>query len=93
MCATPSKLELLQVSSIAFRADSLAMLAAPAFSNTYRPIFLEYRGEWALIAFFATMSPTLGQTNFLYVPLLQELSNNEQLAFPHPRNFVGVVFG
>ncbi|KAL7419460.1 hypothetical protein Q5752_006298 [Cryptotrichosporon argae] len=44
-----------------------AMLAAPAYTEVGRPIFLEYRGEWALIAFFATMSPTVGQTNFLYV--------------------------
>ncbi|WOO77198.1 uncharacterized protein LOC62_01G000785 [Vanrija pseudolonga] len=42
-----------------------AMLAAPAYIERTRPIFLEYRGEWALIAFFATMSPTVGQTNFL----------------------------
>jgi hypothetical protein len=43
------------------------MLAAPAYTEVGRPLFLEYRGEWALIAFFATMSPTLGQTNFVYV--------------------------
>jgi hypothetical protein len=41
------------------------MLAAPAYTEAGRPIFLEYRGEWALIAFFATMSQTVGQTNFL----------------------------
>jgi hypothetical protein len=34
------------------------MLAAPAYTEAGRPIFLEYRGEWALIAFFATMSQT-----------------------------------
>ena len=27
-----------------------AMLAAPAFFETTRPIFTEYRGEWALIS-------------------------------------------
>lgn len=27
-----------------------AVLAAPAFVNTTRPIFTEYRGEWALIS-------------------------------------------
>ncbi len=43
------------------------MLAAPAFTEAGRPIFNEYRGEWALISYFATMSVTLGQTNFLYV--------------------------
>lgn len=42
-----------------------AILAAPAFAESTRATFLEYRGEWALIAYFATMSPTLGQTNFL----------------------------
>jgi len=29
---------------------ALAMLAAPAFINATRPIFTEYRGEWALIS-------------------------------------------
>lgn len=48
-------------------ADEKAMLAAPAYTEVGRPIFMEYRGEWALIAFFATMSPTVGQTNFLSV--------------------------
>ncbi|ORY35739.1 hypothetical protein BCR39DRAFT_511847 [Naematelia encephala] len=42
-----------------------AILAAPAFTEVGRPVFLEYRGEWALIAYFATMSPTVGQTNYL----------------------------
>ncbi|OXG16573.1 hypothetical protein C361_04943 [Cryptococcus neoformans Tu259-1] len=42
-----------------------AMLAAPAFTEIGRPIFLRFRGEWALIAYFATMSQTIGQTNFL----------------------------
>jgi hypothetical protein len=27
-----------------------AVLAAPAFMNTTRPVFTEYRGEWALIS-------------------------------------------
>jgi hypothetical protein len=42
-----------------------AMLAAPAFIDRTRPIFLEYKGEWALISFFATMSQSIGQTNFM----------------------------
>ncbi|GFZ50881.1 hypothetical protein JCM24511_08639 [Saitozyma sp. JCM 24511] len=42
-----------------------AMLAAPAYTEWGRPVFLKYRGEWALIAFFATMSPTVGQTKYL----------------------------
>ncbi|TFY82398.1 hypothetical protein EWM64_g1610 [Hericium alpestre] len=44
-----------------------AMLAAPAFFDATRPIFMEYRGEWALISFFVVMSPTIGATNFLGV--------------------------
>lgn len=44
---------------------STAMLAAPAFFNATRPIFTEYRGEWALVSFFVVMSPTIGATNFL----------------------------
>lgn len=27
-----------------------AILAAPAFFETTRPVFMEYRGEWALIS-------------------------------------------
>lgn len=42
-----------------------AMLAAPAFIESTRSTFLKFRGEWALIAFFASMSLTVGQTNFL----------------------------
>ena len=29
---------------------ALAMLAAPAFFDATRPIFVEYKGEWALIS-------------------------------------------
>ncbi|KZT41476.1 hypothetical protein SISSUDRAFT_981821 [Sistotremastrum suecicum HHB10207 ss-3] len=42
-----------------------AILAAPAFFETTRPLFVEYRGEWALISFFVVISPTIGATNFL----------------------------
>ncbi|TFK54580.1 hypothetical protein OE88DRAFT_1655325 [Heliocybe sulcata] len=44
-----------------------AMLAAPAFFDATRPIFMEYRGEWALISFFVVISPTIGATNNLAV--------------------------
>ncbi|PCH35986.1 hypothetical protein WOLCODRAFT_140156 [Wolfiporia cocos MD-104 SS10] len=44
-----------------------AMLAAPAFFDATRPLFLHYRGEWALISFFVVISPTIGATNFLGV--------------------------
>ncbi|KAG9316913.1 Fusaric acid resistance protein-like-domain-containing protein [Chiua virens] len=44
---------------------STAVLAAPAFFDATRPLFTEYRGEWALISCFVVMSPTIGATNFL----------------------------
>ncbi|KAF8550630.1 hypothetical protein OG21DRAFT_1478462 [Imleria badia] len=46
---------------------STALLAAPAFFDATRPIFTEYRGEWALMSCFVVMSPTIGATNFLGV--------------------------
>jgi hypothetical protein len=46
---------------------STAVLAAPAFFDATRPIFMDYKGEWALISFFAVMSPTIGATNFLSI--------------------------
>ncbi|KAJ7782513.1 Fusaric acid resistance protein-like-domain-containing protein [Mycena maculata] len=42
-----------------------ALLAAPAFFDTTRPIFVELWGDWALISFFIVISPTIGATNFL----------------------------
>ena len=44
-----------------------ALLAAPAYTQMGRPIFLEYRGEWALIAYISAISPTVGQTNLISV--------------------------
>ncbi|KAI0765646.1 Fusaric acid resistance protein-like-domain-containing protein [Trametes elegans] len=44
-----------------------AMLAAPAFFERTRPVFVEYRGEWALISFFVVISPTIGATNYMGV--------------------------
>ncbi|KAI6037545.1 Fusaric acid resistance protein-like-domain-containing protein [Pisolithus marmoratus] len=46
---------------------STAILAALAFFDTTRPIFMQYRGEWALLSFFVVMSPTIGATNFLSI--------------------------
>ncbi|KAG2122275.1 Fusaric acid resistance protein-like-domain-containing protein [Suillus cothurnatus] len=46
---------------------STAVLASPAFFDATRPIFMDYKGEWALISFFAVMSPTIGATNFLSI--------------------------
>ncbi|KAJ6538778.1 Fusaric acid resistance protein-like-domain-containing protein [Mycena vulgaris] len=42
-----------------------ALLAAPAFFDRTRPIFVELWGDWALISFFIVISPTIGATNFL----------------------------
>ncbi|QRW08040.1 fusaric acid resistance-like protein [Ceratobasidium sp. AG-Ba] len=44
---------------------SVAILAAPAFIESTRETFMEYRGEWALISCFVVLSPTVGATNFL----------------------------
>ncbi|KAK7056022.1 Fusaric acid resistance protein-like-domain-containing protein [Favolaschia claudopus] len=41
-----------------------AILAAPAFFEATRLVFLRLWGHWALISFFVVMSPTLGETNF-----------------------------
>ncbi|KAL5523436.1 hypothetical protein ACEPAG_7609 [Sanghuangporus baumii] len=50
----------------AFKAGmATALLASPAFFDRTRPIFTDYRGEWALISFFVVISPTIGATNFL----------------------------
>ncbi|KAJ7678692.1 Fusaric acid resistance protein-like-domain-containing protein [Mycena rosella] len=42
-----------------------AVLAAPAFFDKTRPLFVELWGDWALISFFIVISPTIGATNFL----------------------------
>ncbi|KZO95671.1 hypothetical protein CALVIDRAFT_482456 [Calocera viscosa TUFC12733] len=42
-----------------------ALLASPAFFESTRQGFLEYKGEWALISFFVVMGPTIGATNAL----------------------------
>ncbi|KAL0956925.1 hypothetical protein HGRIS_003029 [Hohenbuehelia grisea] len=42
-----------------------AILAAPAFVDETRQVFLDWSGDWALISFFVVLSPTIGATNFL----------------------------
>lgn len=42
-----------------------ALLAAPAFITPLRPLWLAWRGEWALISYVVVMQPSQGQTNFL----------------------------
>ncbi|ORX38403.1 Fusaric acid resistance protein-like-domain-containing protein [Kockovaella imperatae] len=44
-----------------------AILAAPAYTEAGRPIFLRYRGEWALIAYISAINPTVGATNLISV--------------------------
>ncbi|CAE6416781.1 unnamed protein product [Rhizoctonia solani] len=44
---------------------AVSILAAPAFIESTRETFMEYRGEWALISCFVVLSPTVGATNFL----------------------------
>ncbi|KAF8070185.1 hypothetical protein FPV67DRAFT_1486576 [Lyophyllum atratum] len=46
---------------------AIAIFTAPAFYDATRPFFLEYYGNWALISFFAVISPTVGATNHLGV--------------------------
>lgn len=58
----PSRFGLVAVSAILDLLRS-AVLASPAYTEWGRQAFLEYRGEWALIAFFSVNNPTLGQTN------------------------------
>ncbi|EJU04510.1 hypothetical protein DACRYDRAFT_76995 [Dacryopinax primogenitus] len=41
------------------------LLASPAFFESTRQGFLDYKGEWALISFFVVMGPTIGATNAL----------------------------
>ncbi|KAF7375656.1 ArAE-2 domain-containing protein [Mycena sanguinolenta] len=50
----------------AFKAGmATALLAAPAFFDTTRPIFLNLSGHWALISCLVVISPTIGATNYL----------------------------
>jgi len=48
-----------------YESQILVILAVPAFTDRWRDTFLEFRGEWALIAFWATMNPSIGGTNLL----------------------------
>lgn len=44
-----------------------AILAAPAFLAETRPIFVQYKGQWALVSFMVVLSPTVGQSNQMSV--------------------------
>ncbi|KAL8290329.1 hypothetical protein RQP46_002587 [Phenoliferia psychrophenolica] len=43
----------------------VSILASAAFIPSLRPIWIEWRGEWALISYMVVMAPTIGATNFL----------------------------
>ncbi|KAI8456293.1 Fusaric acid resistance protein-like-domain-containing protein [Phakopsora pachyrhizi] len=44
-----------------------ALLMLPAFLDVTRPLFHQYRGQWAVITYMIVTASTLGQTNFLVV--------------------------
>ena len=44
---------------------ALAILSMPSFIPSYRPWAMQFKIEWALISCFASLSPTVGQTNFM----------------------------
>lgn len=63
-----------------------AVLAAPAFFDATRPIFLQYRGQWALITCFVVLSPTIGAVrHFICLPAfkINEWTDKFSLSFPH----------
>ncbi|KAM0753945.1 hypothetical protein T439DRAFT_378053 [Meredithblackwellia eburnea MCA 4105] len=43
----------------------VTVLASAAFLPSLRPVWLKWRGEWALISYMVVMAPTIGATNFL----------------------------
>lgn len=53
---------------------ALAILAAPAFFESTRPVFTEYRGEWALISVSRMRLFRLGSTLSLLV-LCRDVTN------------------
>jgi hypothetical protein len=55
---------------------AIAMLAAPAFIEPTRPIFVEYRGEWALV------SVCIPSENVIYIID----ATDSVLLFSHPRS-------
>ncbi|SCZ97721.1 BZ3500_MvSof-1268-A1-R1_Chr4-3g07406 [Microbotryum saponariae] len=42
-----------------------ALLASAAFVPQLRPVWIRWRGEWALISYMVIMAPVVGGTNFL----------------------------
>lgn len=42
-----------------------AILAGPSFIDSTRPLFVEWKGEWALITCFVVLSPTVGQVGYI----------------------------
>ncbi|TIB78009.1 hypothetical protein E3Q23_00950 [Wallemia mellicola] len=46
---------------------ALAILSMPSYISYLRPLALNLKLEWALISCFASLSPTVGQTNFMSI--------------------------
>lgn len=51
-------------SFICTAGSGAGILALPAFVNATRPLWTEWRGEWALISYTVVSATTQGQTNF-----------------------------
>jgi len=65
-----------------------ALLASAAFTKL-RPLWLEWRGEWALISYMVIMSPSLGATNFLaFCRILGTVSRFAPLRVSHTNLYV-----
>lgn len=45
---------------------ALAILSVPSFLSHFRKLAMSLKLEWALISCFASLSPTVGQTNFMW---------------------------
>ena len=52
-----------------------AILAAPAFFETTRPTFMEYRGEWALISVSVTKGKRVGRDDLVCTVLRRDVPN------------------
>jgi hypothetical protein len=53
-----------------------AILAIPAFIDATRPLFVHWRGEWALISYFVVMGQTLGQVRMQVSPWLPLITHH-----------------
>ena len=68
-----------------------AILAIPAFIDATRPLFVRWRGEWALISYFVVMGQTLGQVSTqvsVWLPLSTRLADQLPQHTPNSRHLV-----